>query len=88
MQDPKDPGSIPEHGVDSIQAAVLTVQKSLCRYNGSLVQFRCDEKGFLCICAFGLPGRSHEDSPSRAVQAALTIIASMKKLQQVAFVST
>ena len=69
--------------VEGVQAAVMTVQKSICHYNGSLVQFRCDEKGFLSICAFGLPGRSHEDGPSRAVQAALTIATAMLKIGQV-----
>lgn len=41
-------------------------------------QFRCDEKGFLAICAFGLPGRSHEDGPARGIQAALAIVEAIK----------
>ena len=41
-------------------------------------QFRCDEKGFLAICAFGLPGRSHEDGPARGIQAALAIVEAVK----------
>lgn len=43
-----------------------------------LPQFRCDEKGFLAICAFGLPGRSHEDDPARGIQAALAIVEAVK----------
>ena len=69
--------------VERVQAAVVTVQKCIAHHQGSLVQFRCDEKGFLSICAFGLPGKSHEDGPSRAVQAALSITAAMHKLGQV-----
>lgn len=42
------------------------------------LQFRCDEKGFLAICAFGLPGRSHEDGPARGIQVALAIVEAIK----------
>lgn len=37
-------------------------------------QARCDEKGFLAVAAFGLPGRTHEDGPARALSAALAIV--------------
>lgn len=37
------------------------------------MQFRCDEKGYLGICAFGLSGHSHEDNPSRGIQSALEL---------------
>ena len=70
-----------------MQAAVLTVQKRMSHYDGSFVQFRCDEKGFLAVSAFGLPGKSHEDGPSRGVKAALSIVAAMRELQQVSWVS-
>lgn len=76
-------GDTPISGLEGVQAAVVTVQKTISHYNGSLVQFRCDEKGFLSICAFGLPGKSHEDGPPRAVQAALTIASAMQKIGQV-----
>ena len=45
----------------------------LSRYDGSFLQFRCDEKGFLGICALGLPGHTHEDDSSRGIQAALEL---------------
>lgn len=54
--------------VTEVQAAVDLVQKQMRNYDGSFLQFRCDEKGFLSICAFGLPGKTHEDSPARAIQ--------------------
>ncbi|KAL0052814.1 hypothetical protein WJX82_008196 [Trebouxia sp. C0006] len=64
--------------VTEVQAAVDLVQKQMRIYDGSFLQFRCDEKGFLSICAFGLPGKTHEDSPARAIQAALSIVEGMK----------
>ena len=57
-------------------------------YDGSFVQFRCDEKGFLSICAFGLPGRSQENGPSRATEAALSLVAAMREIDQVDFRAT
>lgn len=53
------------------------------QHEGSFLQFRCDEKGFLSICAFGLPGKTHEDDPSRGVRAALDIVSSLEKIQEV-----
>lgn len=35
-------------------------------------------QGFLAICAFGLPGRSHEDGPARGIQAAVSIVEALK----------
>ena len=37
-----------------------------------------DEKGFLMIGAFGLPGKTHEDDAVRGLRAALYIIQSLK----------
>ena len=42
------------------------------------VQVRCDEKGFLAVCAFGLPGKTHEDMPARGIQAALSIVEALR----------
>lgn len=47
------------------------------QFEGSFLQFRCDEKGFLSICAFGLPGRTHEDNPKRAISAAVKLVQDM-----------
>ena len=89
-------------GAASVQTCIRVVQKHMHKYDGSLLQvrcqlccpggvlcgrlahlppalqFRCDEKGFLAICAFGLPGRTHEDGPARGVQAALAIVDAAK----------
>ena len=50
---------------------------------GSFLQFRCDEKGFLSICAFGLPGHTHEDNPARGIKAAHKIIEDMREIHEV-----
>ena len=74
-----DHGMLQKHKVEqsdevaSVQVAVEVVQKRMRTYDGSFVQFRCDEKGFLSICAFGLPGKTGENGPSRGLQAALSI---------------
>ena len=61
-------GEVAASEVKEVQAAVDLVQKQMRAFDGSFLQFRCDEKGFLSICAFGLPGKTHEDSPARAIQ--------------------
>lgn len=52
----------------------MLVQRHMRAHNGTCLQLRCDEKGFLAVCAFGLPGQTHEDGPARALLAALSII--------------
>ena len=59
--------------IDSVQYAVAAVQNVMRKWDGSLLQFRCDEKGFVAICAFGLPAHTHEDNPSRGILAALEL---------------
>ena len=54
-------------------ARVVLRHLPLVRLPGSLVV-----QGFLAICAFGLPGRTHEDGPARGIQAALSIVEGMK----------
>lgn len=61
----------------SVQGVVESVQRRMAQFQGSFLQFRCDEKGFLSICAFGLPGRSHEDNPQRAISAAVKLVQDM-----------
>ncbi|GMH40958.1 hypothetical protein BSKO_08862 [Bryopsis sp. KO-2023] len=67
-------------GLESVQIAVKNVQQRMLEFDGSFLQFRCDEKGFLAICAFGLPGKSHVDNCARAVTSALKISQSMDEV--------
>ncbi len=69
--------------ITSVQAAIEVVQRIMKQHEGSFLQFRCDEKGFLSICAFGLPGKAHEDDPSRGIRAAIDIVNSLEKIQEV-----
>lgn len=47
----------------------------MARFDGTLLQFRCDEKGFVGVCAFGLRSQCRqEDRSDRAVAAALEVV--------------
>ena len=59
------------HDLEPVQQTVLAVSHVVHELGGSFVQFRCDEKGFLAICAFGLPGVTHVNDPERGILAAL-----------------
>ncbi len=63
----------PEDQVSCVQYCIQKTQEVMRKWDGSLLQFRCDEKGFVAICAFGLPGHTHEDNPSRGILAALDL---------------
>jgi len=64
--------------VAAVQFIVQSVQDVMHRWDGSFMQFRCDEKGFVGICAFGLPGHTHEDNASRGILAALELMKRIK----------
>ena len=55
------------------QEALEVCLRSLNSFGGSLRQYTVDDKGWVLIGAFGLPGSSHEDNSRRAVEAAVSI---------------
>ncbi|GMH42274.1 hypothetical protein BSKO_10193 [Bryopsis sp. KO-2023] len=59
--------------VEQVQACILACQTAMNELDGSLLQMRCDEKGFLAVCALGLGGRSHMQQAVRGVQAAIRV---------------
>jgi len=65
-------------GAGVVQAVAELVQRVMWAQDGSCLQMRCDEKGFLAVCAFGLQGQTHEDAPARALLAALSIVKALK----------
>lgn len=69
--------------ITGVQAAIEAVQRCMKQHEGSFLQFHCDEKGFLSICAFGLPGKTHEDDPSRGIRAAIDIVNSLERMKEV-----
>lgn len=66
-----EPDASLAYRLEPVQDTVTSVTRVMQELQGSFVQFRCDEKGFLAICAFGLPGSSHANSAERGVLAAL-----------------
>lgn len=61
-------------GLDAVQRVARVVQERMVLDDGFFLQMRCDEKGYLALCAFGLPGRAHEDSPARGLRAAVSVL--------------
>lgn len=55
------------------QAAFRACQAIVDRYEGSLNQIVDDDKGLTLLAGWGLPDRTHEDDPARALQAAVAI---------------
>jgi class 3 adenylate cyclase len=55
------------------QKVMAFVVACLNRFEGSLRQFVVDDKGCVMIAAFGLPGSSHEDNCTRAIETAKAI---------------
>lgn len=62
-----------------VQEVARLTQFCIQQEGGFFLQMRCDEKGFLALAAFGLPGRAHEDSPGRGIQAALNVVDMLEK---------
>jgi class 3 adenylate cyclase/tetratricopeptide (TPR) repeat protein len=66
--------------LESLQRVTIAAQRGLERYHGWLKEITMDEKGTTLVAAFGVPPFSHEDDPTRAVQAALTLQAAIRAL--------
>eukprot|EP00951_Prasinocladus_malaysianus_P005515 scaffold39039_cov38-Prasinocladus_malaysianus.AAC.2 len=58
----------------SVNFAAQTVASVMRAHLGCFLQFRCDEKGFVAIAAFGLPDSTHEHMAAHAVEASLDIV--------------
>ncbi len=59
--------------LDTLQAAVLEIQRAAHRFDGFVHKTIMDDKGFSMSLAFGLPRLAHEDDPQRGIEAALAI---------------
>lgn len=69
----QDRASSPERALSVAIAHFSAIFAVINKLDGHMLQFRCCEKGYVAICAFGLPGRSHSDDTHRAVRAAIGI---------------
>ena len=58
----------------SVQTCIEALQEALAGTGGTLLQTRCDEKGFLAVVAFGLPGSGDAGSVAGAAHAALCAV--------------
>lgn len=51
-------------------------------WDGTINKLLVDDKGLLCLCAFGLEGSQHADDPARAVFAAVELAESLPTLAE------
>ncbi|EGG14423.1 guanylyl cyclase [Cavenderia fasciculata] len=81
-------GEIPDPTKDAkkLQEIVSEIQTIVYRYEGTVRQFIVDDKGCVLIAAWGVPPLSHEDDPSRAVEAAMEIVVGLFKLKVISTV--
>jgi class 3 adenylate cyclase/tetratricopeptide (TPR) repeat protein len=67
-------------GLATLQAAVVVAQEQVERYEGVVYELVEDDKGTSLVAAFGLPGTSHPDDPTRALLATRTIHEQLRTL--------
>jgi len=65
--------------LEQAQQLVGVLQEALYEYEGSVNKLVVEDKGATLVAAFGLPPVAHEDDPFRAVQAALGILARLRR---------
>ncbi|KAK5577743.1 hypothetical protein RB653_002691 [Dictyostelium firmibasis] len=70
----------PDTDLDKLQNIVFESQAIVYKHEGTVRQFIVDDKGCVLIAAWGVPPHSHEDDPSRAVEAAMEIVVNVFKL--------
>eukprot|EP00002_Diphylleia_rotans_P020512 TRINITY_DN3977_c0_g2_i1.p1 TRINITY_DN3977_c0_g2~~TRINITY_DN3977_c0_g2_i1.p1 ORF type:complete len:1218 (-),score=264.70 TRINITY_DN3977_c0_g2_i1:2201-5854(-) len=64
----------PSSSVVRLQHAMTIIQTSLADFEGVLSRLQIDDKGTIVKAAFGLPPRSHEDDPARALLASMQML--------------
>jgi predicted ATPase/class 3 adenylate cyclase len=57
----------------NLQQAMVALQQTVYRYEGSVNKFVVDDKGVISIIIFGAPPVAHRDDPLRAVRCALDL---------------
>lgn len=66
--------------LDRLQAATRVLQAAVHQLDGSVNQFLVDDKGTVLLAVWGVPTRTHEDDPVRAVLAGRQILAGLRSL--------
>lgn len=75
-----------DEAMTQVHEVLMTVQKSVYQYEGSINKFLMDDKGSTLIACFGLPPVSHDDDPTRAVLASLLLCEGLYDLGLIASV--
>ncbi|NJP05617.1 MAG: adenylate/guanylate cyclase domain-containing protein [Chloroflexaceae bacterium] len=70
--------------LDQAQQMMCTIQTALYHYEASVNKISFDEKGITVVAVLGLPPLTHEDDPTRGIQAAMAI---QRELQQLTYLS-
>ena len=69
-----------EEAMINVHEVLVTTQKCIYRYEGSINKFLLDDKGSTLIACFGLPPLAHDDDPARAVLASLYLCEKLYEL--------
>jgi class 3 adenylate cyclase/tetratricopeptide (TPR) repeat protein len=70
-----------EHiSLQQAQAAMVTLQQNLYRFEGSINKISIDEKGASLVAVLGLPPLAHENDAERGVRAAMAMQAALKTI--------
>ena len=67
------PGFNRETPLEDAQRVMVTLQRTIYRFEGSLNKMSVDDKGVSMLAGFGLPPVTHEDDEARAIGAALAL---------------
>lgn len=59
--------------LEQLHQTVLTCQRIVVSWEGTLTEVTADDKGLVLVAAWGLPPLAHEDDATRAAEAALAI---------------
>lgn len=69
-----------EQSLRDLQEAFRTMQTAVYRHGGSINQFLVEDKGVTLLALWGVPSRTHEDDPARAVSAMLEMQRALQKI--------
>jgi hypothetical protein len=74
------PSLLLDFSLNNLQEIFTLVQKNLDETNGGFLQMRFDEKGFVMICGYGLPGHSEKGMAVKAIRMACEIVTELRGL--------
>eukprot|EP00890_Picochlorum_soloecismus_P000235 jgi/Picsp_1/1211/NSC_04692-R1_carbohydrate kinase-like protein len=72
------PSLLLDFNLNHLQEIFTLVQRKLDETNGGFLQMRFDEKGFVIICGYGLPGHSENGMANKAIKMACEIVTELR----------